>query len=82
MPLYKITATRETHYEFEIEAETEKEAVFVWLLPDYAQFYLRMQTTAILAERTLHNNIIITIITIKIINSFLQPIYLLKKQNC
>jgi len=27
MPLYRITATRETHYEFEIEAETEKEAL-------------------------------------------------------
>ena len=27
MPLYRITATRETRYEFEIEAETEKEAL-------------------------------------------------------
>ena len=27
MPLYRITATRETHYEFEIAAETEKEAL-------------------------------------------------------
>jgi hypothetical protein len=27
MPLYRITATRETHYEFEIEAETEQEAL-------------------------------------------------------
>ena len=27
MSLYRITATRETHYEFEIEAETEKEAL-------------------------------------------------------
>jgi hypothetical protein len=27
MPLYRITATRETRYEFDIEAETEKEAL-------------------------------------------------------
>ena len=27
MPLYRITATRETHYEFDIEAETEQEAL-------------------------------------------------------
>jgi len=27
MPLYKITATRETHYEFEIEADSENEAL-------------------------------------------------------
>ena len=27
MPLYKITATRETRYEFDIEAETEQEAL-------------------------------------------------------
>jgi hypothetical protein len=27
MPLYRITATRETRYEFDIEAETEQEAL-------------------------------------------------------
>ena len=27
MTLYRITATRETHYEFDIEAETEQEAL-------------------------------------------------------
>ena len=27
MSLYRITATRETHYEFDIEAETEQEAL-------------------------------------------------------
>ena len=27
MSLYRITATRETRYEFDIEAETEKEAL-------------------------------------------------------
>ena len=27
MPLYRITATRETRYEVDIEAETEKEAL-------------------------------------------------------
>ena len=27
MTLYRITATRETRYEFDIEAETEKEAL-------------------------------------------------------
>ena len=27
MPLYKITAKRETFYEFEIEADSEKEAL-------------------------------------------------------
>lgn len=27
MPLYRITATRETHYEFEIEADSQKEAL-------------------------------------------------------
>ena len=27
MPLYRITATKETRYEFDIEAETEQEAL-------------------------------------------------------
>jgi len=27
MPLYRITATRETHYEFDIEAKSEAEAI-------------------------------------------------------
>jgi hypothetical protein len=27
MPLYRITATRETHYEFEIEADNQKDAL-------------------------------------------------------
>jgi hypothetical protein len=27
MPLYRITATRETHYEFDIEANSEAEAI-------------------------------------------------------
>jgi hypothetical protein len=27
MPNYKITATRETHYDFEIEADSEEEAI-------------------------------------------------------
>ncbi len=27
MPLYRITATRETHYEFDIEADSEKQAL-------------------------------------------------------
>jgi hypothetical protein len=27
MPMYKITATRETHYDFEIEADSEDEAL-------------------------------------------------------
>ena len=27
MPLYKITATKETYYEFEIEAESEVQAI-------------------------------------------------------
>ncbi len=27
MPLYRITATRETHYEFDIEAGSEAEAI-------------------------------------------------------
>ena len=27
MPIYKITATRETHYDFEIEADSEDEAL-------------------------------------------------------
>ena len=27
MPLYRITATRETHYEFDIEGKSEAEAI-------------------------------------------------------
>lgn len=27
MPMYKITATREVNYDFEIEADSEKEAI-------------------------------------------------------
>ena len=52
MSLYKITATRETHYEFDIEAESEQEAIdemnrieFSENVEDYAYDWYPLEVT-------------------------------------
>jgi hypothetical protein len=54
MPLYKITATRETYYEFEIESEDEASAIaeinrieLTEDVEDYAYDWFPLQVTKI-----------------------------------